>query len=171
MVIQIIETFFVLFFSVFLPLLLNLLLLGPYCLFLYYARPCMECSLGISSFLEEISSLSHSIVSLCFFALFTLKGFLMPPRSSLEHRIQWHLSLSSLPFASLISLAICNTFSNNHFAFFFFFFGMVLKSPSRSFCSPSDLGSVMGEAIWWLISQELSSWFGCKSLTQVFFSG
>ena len=31
----------------------------------------MKCSLGISNFLEEISSLSHSIVSLCFFALIT----------------------------------------------------------------------------------------------------
>ena len=31
----------------------------------------MKCSLGISSFLEEISSLSHSIVFLHFFALIT----------------------------------------------------------------------------------------------------
>ena len=31
----------------------------------------MKCSLGISNFLEEISSLSHSIVFLCFFALIT----------------------------------------------------------------------------------------------------
>ena len=62
-----------------------------------------------------------------------------------------YLSLSPLPFASLLSLAICNTLSDNHFAFLhFFFFGMVLKSPSRSFCCASDLGSVMGEAIWWL---------------------
>ena len=83
-----------------------------------------------------------------------------------------YLSLSPLPFASLLSLAICNTLSDNHFAFLhFFFFRIVLKSPSRSFCFPSDLGSVMGEAIWWLISQELSSWFGCKSVTQVFSSG
>ena len=32
---------------------------------------CMKCSLGISSFLEEISSLSHSVVFLYFFALIT----------------------------------------------------------------------------------------------------
>ena len=31
----------------------------------------MKCSLGISNFLEEISSLSHSIVFLCIFALIT----------------------------------------------------------------------------------------------------
>ena len=35
---------------------------------------CMKCSLGIFCFLEEISSLSHSIVFLYFFALSTLKG-------------------------------------------------------------------------------------------------
>ena len=38
---------------------------------LYCAHLYMKCSLGISSFLEEISSLSHSIVFLCFFALIT----------------------------------------------------------------------------------------------------
>ena len=32
---------------------------------------CMKCSLGISNFLEEISSLSHSTVLLYFFALIT----------------------------------------------------------------------------------------------------
>ena len=38
----------------------------PYC-----ARLCMKCFLGVSNFFEEISSLSHSIVFLYFFALFT----------------------------------------------------------------------------------------------------
>ena len=32
---------------------------------------CMKCSLGISNFLEEISSLSHTVVFLSFFALCT----------------------------------------------------------------------------------------------------
>ena len=36
----------------------------------------MKCSLGISSFLEEISSLSYSIVFLYFFALITEEHFL-----------------------------------------------------------------------------------------------
>ena len=36
---------------------------------LYCAHLCMKCSLGISNFLEEISSLSHSVVFLYFFAL------------------------------------------------------------------------------------------------------
>ena len=37
----------------------------------YCAHFCMKCFLGISNFLEEISSLSHSIVFLYFFALIT----------------------------------------------------------------------------------------------------
>ena len=37
----------------------------------------MKCSLGISNFLEEISSLSHSIVFLYFFALIAEGGFLI----------------------------------------------------------------------------------------------
>ena len=39
----------------------------------------MKCSLGITDFLEEISSLSHSIVFLSFFALITEEGFLISP--------------------------------------------------------------------------------------------
>ena len=44
----------------------------------------MKYSLGISNFLEEISSLSHSIVFLCFLALITEEGFLISPGCSLE---------------------------------------------------------------------------------------
>ena len=36
----------------------------------------MKCSLGIFNVLEEITSLSHSTVFLCFFALITEEGFL-----------------------------------------------------------------------------------------------
>ena len=42
---------------------------------LYCAHLCMKCSLGISNFLEEISSLSHSVVFLYFFALITEEDF------------------------------------------------------------------------------------------------
>ena len=35
----------------------------------------MKCSVGISNFLEEISSLSHSVVFLYFFALIAEEGF------------------------------------------------------------------------------------------------
>ena len=37
----------------------------------------MKCSLGISFFLDEISSLSHSIAFLYFFALITKEGFIL----------------------------------------------------------------------------------------------
>ena len=64
----------------------------------------MKISLGISNFLEEISSLSHSIVFLCFFALIPEKGFLISPCYSLELAFKWvYLSFSplfSLPFFS-----------------------------------------------------------------------
>ena len=66
---------------------------------LYYAHICMNCSLGISNFLEEISSLSYSIVFLYFFALIPEEGFLISPCYSLELCIQMViLLLSSLPF-------------------------------------------------------------------------
>ena len=35
----------------------------------------MKCSLGVSNLLEEISSLSHSVVFLYFFALIAKEGF------------------------------------------------------------------------------------------------
>ena len=37
----------------------------------------MKCSLGISNFLKETSSLPHSVVFLCFFALISEEGFLI----------------------------------------------------------------------------------------------
>ena len=48
----------------------------------------MKCSLGISNFLEETSSLSHSTVFLYFFSLITEEGFLISPCYSLELCIQ-----------------------------------------------------------------------------------
>ena len=51
---------------------------------LYRAHPCMQCFLDISNFPEKISSLSHSIVFLYFFALFFEEGLLMSPCYSLE---------------------------------------------------------------------------------------
>ena len=52
----------------------------------------MKCSLGIFNFLEEISSLSHSIVFLYFFALIPQEGFLISPCYSLELCIQMGIS-------------------------------------------------------------------------------
>ena len=47
----------------------------------------MKSSLGISSFLDKISSLSRSIVFLCFFALIPEEGFLISPCDSLSFLI------------------------------------------------------------------------------------
>ena len=52
----------------------------------------MKCSLGISNFLEEISSLYHSIFSLYFFALITEEGVLTSPCYSLEVCTQMGIS-------------------------------------------------------------------------------
>ena len=52
----------------------------------------MKCSLGISNFLEEISSLSHSVVFLYFFALISKEGSLLSPCYSLELCIQMGIS-------------------------------------------------------------------------------
>ena len=59
---------------------------------LYRAHLCKKCSLGISNFLEEISSPSHSIFFLYFFALITEEGFLISPCYSLELLIQMGIS-------------------------------------------------------------------------------
>ena len=52
----------------------------------------MKCSLGISDFLEGMSSLSHSIVFFYFFALIAEEGFLISPCYSLEFCIQMLIS-------------------------------------------------------------------------------
>ena len=70
---------------------------------LYCAHLCMQCSLGIANFLEEISSLSHSFVFLYFFALITEEGFLICPCYSLELCIQMGVSfLFSFAFHSYL---------------------------------------------------------------------
>ena len=98
----------------------------------YRAHLCMKCSLGISSFLEEISSLSHSIVCLYFFALIAEEGFLISPAIPWNSAFKWvYLSFSPLPLASLLFSAIYKASSDNHFAFLhFFFLGMVLITAS-----------------------------------------
>ena len=86
-----------------------------YCAHLY-----MKYSLGISNFLEEISSLSHSIVFFYFSVLITEEGFLISPCLSLELSIQMGISfLFSFPLASLLFSAICKASSDNYFAFLF----------------------------------------------------
>ena len=94
---------------------------------LYGAHLCMKCSLGISNFLEEISSLFHSVVFLYFFALIAEEGFLNSSCSSLELCIQMLISfLVSFAFCFSSFTDICKASSDSHFAFLHFFsMGMV----------------------------------------------
>ena len=110
--------------------LLHLLVLGVSVL--YCAHPCMKSSADISNFIEEISSLSPSIVFLYFFALFTKEGFLISPCYFLELCIQMGIfSLSPLLFASLLFSAIYKAPSDKHLAFLhFFFLGIILVTAS-----------------------------------------
>ena len=101
--------FLVQFFCVSLPPLLNI-----FCFFqvhtisvLYRAHLCMKYSLGISNFLEEISSLSHSVLFLYFFALIIEDGFLISPCYSLEFYIQIGISLLS-------SFAFCFSYFHSY---------------------------------------------------------
>ena len=105
----------------------------------------MKCSLGISNFLEEISSLSHSVLFLYFFALIAEEGFF----SLLA--ILWnsafrclYLSFSPLLFSSLLFTAIFKPSSDSHFAFLHFFsMGMVLV-PVSCTMSRSSIHSSSG---------------------------
>ena len=64
----------------------------------------MKCSLGISNFLEEISSLSYSIVFLYFFALIAEEAFLSLLAILWNSAFRWvYLSFPSLLLASLLS--------------------------------------------------------------------
>ena len=94
---------------------------------LYCAHLCMKCSLGISNFLEEMSSLSISVVFLFFFALIAEEGFLISPCYLWNSAFRClYLSFSPLPFASLFFTAICKASTGSHFAFLhFFFLGMI----------------------------------------------
>ena len=63
----------------------------------------MKCSLGIFNFLEEISSLSHSVVFLYFFMLITEAGFFFSLLAILwNSALKWvGLSFSLLLFSEL----------------------------------------------------------------------
>ena len=82
----------------------------------------MKCSLCISNFLQEISSLSHSVVILYFFALITEEGFLIYPCYLWNSAFQWvYLSFSPLLFAFLLFTATCEASPDSHFPFLHFY--------------------------------------------------
>ena len=102
----------------------------------------MKCSLGISNVLEEISSLSHSIV----FPLFLCTDH-WGRLSYLSLLFFWnsafkrvYLSFSPLLFASLLFTDICKAFSDSHFGFLhFFFLEMVLLPVSCTMHEPHSI--------------------------------
>ena len=66
----------------------------------------MKCSLGSSNFLEELPSLSHSVVFISFFALIAEEGFLISPCYSSELCIRIDISFVfsfAFSFSSFLS--------------------------------------------------------------------
>ena len=86
----------------------------------------MKYSLGISNFVEEISRLPNSIISLYFFALTAEEGLFLKkisPCYFLDLCSQMGMSfLFSFAFNSLLFSAICKASSDNHFCLFAFLF-------------------------------------------------
>jgi len=99
---------------------------------LHCAHLCIKCSLGISNLLEEISSLSLSVVFLYFFALIIEEGFLTFLAILWNTAFRWVcLSFSPLPSTFLLLSGICKASSDNHFALLYlFFFRMVFFTAS-----------------------------------------
>ena len=126
----------------------------------------MKCSLGTSDFLEEISTLSPSIVSLYFFAVIIEKAFPISPCYSLELCIQMGISfLFSVALHFFFhSIDVCKAFSDNHFAFFhFFFLGTVLITASCTMLQTfvhSSSGTLSGLFPWIYLSLPLNSQMG-----------
>ena len=111
---------------------------------LYCTHLCMKCSLSIYNFLEEIPSLSHSIISLYFFAFITEEGFLISPCYSLELCIEMGISFFIFAFTSLLFIAVCKTSSDNHFAFLYFFFLSMFLITASSTMSQTSVHSSSG---------------------------
>ena len=88
----------------------------------------MKCSLGISNFLEEISSLSHSLFSSISLHLSLRKAFLSLLTILWNSAFRYlYLSFSPLLVSSLPFTASCKASLDSHFAFLhFFFLGMAL---------------------------------------------
>ena len=100
----------------------------------------MKCSLSISNFLEEISSLSHYVVFLYFFALIA-EAFLSLLAILWNSAFKWeYFSFPPLLFASLLFTAICKASSDRHFAFCISFsWGWSWSLPPLQCHEPSSL--------------------------------
>ena len=100
---------------------------------------------GISNFLKEISSLSHSIVFLYFFAQITEEGFLISPCYSLDLCIQiGDIFFSTLPLPSFIFSAIHKASSDSRYVFLHFFFLWMVLIPASCTMSLTCVHSSSG---------------------------
>ena len=106
----------------------------------------MKCSLGISNFLEEISSLPILLFSSISWHRSLRKAFLSLLATLWNSAFRWeYLSFCPLPFASLVLSAVCKASSDSRFAFSpFFFLGMVSIPAS---CTMSRAPSLAMEAV------------------------
>ena len=104
----------------------------------------MKISLGISYFLEEISSLSHSIVFL-YLHWWLRKAFLFLLAILWNSAFKWvYRSFSPLPFISHLFTAVCKASSDNHFAFLQFFFLWMVLIPASCTMSQTSVHSSSG---------------------------
>ena len=78
----------------------------------------MKCFLGVSNFLEAISSVSQSVLFLYFFPLIADDSFLISPCYFWNSAFRClYLSFSPLLLASLLFTAICKASLDSHLAF------------------------------------------------------
>ena len=114
----------------------------------------MKCSLGISHFLEEISSFSQLLFSSIFLHWSLKKAFLSLFVILWNSAFKWvYLSFSPLPFTSLFFIAVCKASSDSHFAFLhYFFLGMVLipASCTMSWTSIHSSSGTLSDRIPWI---------------------
>ena len=123
----------------------------------FHAHLCMKCSLGVSNFLEEISSLSHSVVFLHFFLNWWLRKAFLSLLTILWNSAFrcFYFSFSALLFSSILFTAICKASPDSHFAFLHFFsLGMVLIpvscTMSQTFVHSSSGTLSIKSKEWWL---------------------
>ena len=114
----------------------------------------MKCSLGISNFLEDISSLSILLFSYISLHWSLSKAFLSLLAILWNSTFRWvYFSFSSLLLASLLLSDIYKASSDNHFAFLhFFFLGMVLITASctMSWTSTHSSSGTLSDLIHWI---------------------
>ena len=141
MIIWVLKIFFVQFFCVFLPLLLNIFCSVRPISFLSFIEPIFAWNVPLVSLIFLKRSLVFPILFFpYFFAFISEEGFLISPWYSLELCIQMvYFSFSPLLFTSLLFIAICKASPDSQFAFLhFFFLGMaLLLSPVQCHKPPS----------------------------------